>query len=500
MTSKQITSALLFAFLMSSTVSAQAPAVNTSASVERSRETRKVLESNALVLIEQVINDSPQLIDENRIFVLTRVIDLMWKRNEKEARSILQEVTRQFLETAPTLNGAEPDAESLRDRRLALRQDLLEVLARHDPKSALEFLHASRQVSDPDLESQLSLSLASTIGEEDPDLAVRLAEQSLRHYMSLQFVDLVTVIQNKDRLAAARLANSVLLKLQTEDFITYPEAIEVACGLLRVGVRSGHVTSEGLAQYASPLIDEQGLRKLAEIVSAAALRSRPLNAQTLTLLQEVLPEVERYAPRTAARVRRNLTARGESTQGGNPENDDSTSAPETLNADGTEKDAASPFTKRVTDFIREAGEKETGGEAVLALELLNQARGLIGIRAKNAEQLVEQFLLACAYASLAPRHGFEIIETMVDRLNQLADAVVVIDGFLNDEQLARGDQLLLVPLAASWERVLEGHRRELVWLALADFDRIKSVTDGFQRAEVRIMARLLLAQSVLSDG
>jgi hypothetical protein len=41
--------------------------------------------------------------------------------------------------------------------------------------------------------------------------------------------------------------------------------------------------------------------------------------------------------------------------------------------------------------------------------------------------------------------------------------------------------------------------KELGALARADFTRTKQVADRFQRTEVRLMARLMIAQSILSD-
>jgi hypothetical protein len=43
------------------------------------------------------------------------------------------------------------------------------------------------------------------------------------------------------------------------------------------------------------------------------------------------------------------------------------------------------------------------------------------------------------------------------------------------------------------------HLRKLTSLARADFERTKTAVDGFQRDEIRLMGRLLIAQSVLSD-
>ena len=43
------------------------------------------------------------------------------------------------------------------------------------------------------------------------------------------------------------------------------------------------------------------------------------------------------------------------------------------------------------------------------------------------------------------------------------------------------------------------HLRKLTSLARADFERTKTAVDGFQRNEIRLMGRLLIAQSVLSD-
>jgi hypothetical protein len=108
--------------------------------------------------------------------------------------------------------------------------------------------------------------------------------------------------------------------------------------------------------------------------------------------------------------------------------------------------------------------------------------------------------VARAYAALEPARAFELIEPVVDQANEMISAAALLDKFGSGQGMFRKGEMVLHPgfLASNGAFALYG--RELGALARADFLRTKAVADKFQRNEARIMARLLIAQSVLSDS
>lgn len=141
----------------------------------------------------------------------------------------------------------------------------------------------------------------------------------------------------------------------------------------------------------------------------------------------------------------------------------------------------------------------TKGDKKLAQQLLEEARPLAGERAKNVEQLNLHLQLARAYALVEPARSFEIVEAIVERANEMIAAADVLDGFLGGPEIFRSGELVMHSGLASLENIFEQYGKELAVLARADFDRANSAAGRFQRTEVRTMARLLIAQGLLSD-
>jgi hypothetical protein len=156
----------------------------------------------------------------------------------------------------------------------------------------------------------------------------------------------------------------------------------------------------------------------------------------------------------------------------------------------------------VNELTRRALLLTKNGERERARGLLDEAWELTGRRAENAAQLYAQLQVARAYAPLETARSLLIVDSVVDRLNSLADAMADLDGFVG-VKLFRGDEIAL-RAAYGWADAPEGGDSDRLWALLAetDFDRTRSSLDRFRRPELRVMARLRLAQSALrrTDG
>ena len=130
------------------------------------------------------------------------------------------------------------------------------------------------------------------------------------------------------------------------------------------------------------------------------------------------------------------------------------------------------------------------------IELLEEARSLLGAQAANASEFHTLLDIARNYARVDPVKSFEIIEPAVDHLNTLIAAASVLDGFEYGRNFREGE------LISQGTSILFGLvfqcAKDTAELARADFDRAKAVADRFQRNEVRLMARLYVAQGVLA--
>src|ERR1051325_989243 len=137
------------------------------------------------------------------------------------------------------------------------------------------------------------------------------------------------------------------------------------------------------------------------------------------------------------------------------------------------------------------------GEKKVALALLDEARSLVSNRAKNFAKLGMHLQVARGYARLDPARSLLILEPIIDQLNELIGAAALLGGFFS-EQFVKDDEIQLYVMNSFTGGFAGEYADELKALASADFDRTKAAADRFQRSEIRLMARLLIAQSILA--
>jgi len=139
------------------------------------------------------------------------------------------------------------------------------------------------------------------------------------------------------------------------------------------------------------------------------------------------------------------------------------------------------------------------GDRKLALELLDEARKLINSPPANQKQIDALMQVAGAYALVEPARAFELINPLIVQANEMIAAAALLDKFGSGRGLFKRGEMLLQHSFSEANGPYVQHLRKLTSLARADFERTKSAVDGFQRDEIRLMGRLLIAQSVLSD-
>ncbi|MCM3873534.1 MAG: hypothetical protein ND895_22855 [Pyrinomonadaceae bacterium] len=130
-----------------------------------------------------------------------------------------------------------------------------------------------------------------------------------------------------------------------------------------------------------------------------------------------------------------------------------------------------------------------------ALKLLNQASGIVDTMKPGKEQTEAQMGLAMMYCLVKSDLGLSIMESLVPKLNDLVGAAAKLDGY--DNRYLRDGE---------WNMTGEGNVGSLLtrlaqnagYFAWFDFDRAVSLAAQFDRAELRLMAQLKLAQGILA--
>jgi len=149
--------------------------------------------------------------------------------------------------------------------------------------------------------------------------------------------------------------------------------------------------------------------------------------------------------------------------------------------------------ERLSLLLQFAGNLEADNPK-LALQLLDEARGLVTRRATSYAQFEAQVNVAHAFAALDSARSFETLEPGINQINELLSAAAILSGF---ELNIFKDGELPLQGGGSLAGIVVRYGTELASLAKTDFEKAQMMTDKFVLAEPRILAKLTLVRGVL---
>jgi hypothetical protein len=139
------------------------------------------------------------------------------------------------------------------------------------------------------------------------------------------------------------------------------------------------------------------------------------------------------------------------------------------------------------------------GDKKAASQLLEEARGLLDRQPDNEREIEALFEVARGYALVEPARTFEMIDPLIEHANDLLTAAALLSKFGQGGGVFRKGEMVislgLGELGGAYARYVKA----LAELARVDFERTKASADRFNRDEARLMARIIVARSVLSD-
>jgi hypothetical protein len=293
---------------------------------EKEAEQRQELEKKTRALLNDVASAVWGLkLPENRFFVLANAGDLFWAIDEKRARALYWDALNSLNALNATVRTSEKISKAEQERVAQayisvfnLRQKLLRQIAHRDSQLALDMLRATRQAPPPQSESkyyypddrQLEQEIASQIAARDPARALQLARQSLAKGLTLEVLNLLDRLNQKDSEKASEFAGEIIDKLQTTNLATDFRVSLIAFQLLQNSrVRESHLSanvtsSEGFKVLS---LDDDQKREVVELLTNAAL-SASANSNLLYHITGVMPEIEQFFPERRTAIERKLAA------------------------------------------------------------------------------------------------------------------------------------------------------------------------------------------------
>lgn len=140
--------------------------------------------------------------------------------------------------------------------------------------------------------------------------------------------------------------------------------------------------------------------------------------------------------------------------------------------------------------------KNTEESHKTALKLMDDARRLINEIPESREDVADILKVAAGFTNIEPDRAFPYLTPLIDMANDLMTAGSLLAKYnKRDTTFKQGELIFTQNLGGSFL----SYGKELGALAKSDFGRTQGLIGQFRRNDVRVLAKILIAQSVLKE-
>lgn len=437
---------------------------------------------------------------------------------------------------------------------MGVRQQIAMSIAEHDAELAFGFYHDSLSaISNPEFRKQaenrdthFEAQLLSQIAENNPAKAVQFAKNFLGKGINVQHVELLKKIHGKDADRGAEFGAVILGRLKTDKIDN--SNFYVIENLVEFGERTLNASKKPGGK--KPVYSNAELRDLAEIFAQAILN----RGEKDSVSSNHIALIQKYAPGRAAQLRAKFKSASVTASYGNAVNTTANvTASEFSNSDTNsnaaaryeqqrlEREESEKAEKKLFEDVQSIGNKplpkeerdkivaqarkiltQTAGrdkkvmglsflasqvaktgDKDLANEIMRDAQALVNPAPKNYQEFLLMWMLASGYASVEPDKAFPLLEETIGRANDTLSAFIKVGEFIDvaEEMIQDGE----VQVGAFGGQMVRGLTKELgvadstiQVLAKANFGKTKNLTNGFERPEIRVLAKMMVLRAVLN--
>lgn len=442
---------------------------------------------------------------------------------------------------------------------MEVRKQIAMSLAEHAPDMAFDFfydtlnlitnaqLKKETEQSDKYFENQLLNQIAST----DAAKAVELGKGSIKNGLSYNHIELLKKIYANDADKGVEFGAVILSRLKSEK-TTLMNAY-LYSSLLSYGIDNFEASKKPGAK--KPIYQRDDLRDIAEQFAEVILGGT-LSVDSYSV-GNYADQIDKFAPGRGAQIRAKFGknksptgfaavnavsyASGISSANSNTADDterigrENRERVEKLDREAREK-AETQMMKDVKDLGTKSLPKEERDKVVAqARSIISQARGkakkitalsflaaqvmhlgdkdlaneimldaerLVNPQPKNYQDFLLSWMLASGYAEADPEKAFPLLESTILRANDTIAAFLKVAEFIDaNEELMDDGEMQVGMFGGSMIRELTvglgmatGTIRSL---AVADFAKMKNLTNTFDRTETRVLAKMLVLRAVM---
>lgn len=517
----------------------------------------------AIALLESVAEQLGSLRSpENRARIGSNVADSLWEHDQKRSRNIFAAIEEDIKAGFNDPDSDHFSQRRSLLVFAQLRSEIIDRIAKRDPELALEFLQATVLPVEPqlpyemkDYENKLALRVARQIAARNPQLALKLGRQMLANGLSTDLLGVLFQLQRTDDGTSRTFHRDIVDKIKSTNLMRNWMDLDLAAQLVR-----SFQPPQADEEVYRDLIDVMLTTALA---SGCGNAEGTNPQQACYIVGSVFTRIEKYYPARAALLKRLAgDGQGFYAEEGWAQVNDASqngsideilaltknypalhnqiywsammkalNSGEVPRARQIASDVPDPESRRsmlaqidrtqmrtsvgaekLSSIQQELGRMRRDEERLqllfyvassigasdrkAALGLVNQAAEIVNSMKSGRIQLEAQLTLATGYCSLNSDRGFTIMESLLPRLNELVAAATTLDRVENN-YFSDGEWNMSSngPVGALLTRLAHNAG----YFARMDFDRSVALANQFERYEIRLMAQLKIAQSVIGE-
>jgi hypothetical protein len=139
--------------------------------------------------------------------------------------------------------------------------------------------------------------------------------------------------------------------------------------------------------------------------------------------------------------------------------------------------------------------KETKEDKEAAVQLMEEARRLIDNTPQDEDAINDYFRVASGYAYVDPTVSFSMLDSFASQASEIVTAAALLAKYDKRNQSFKNGELILTRGLPRVGNSIFQYGKELNLLAVADIDRLRSMTDRFQRDDARLLLKLYIVQA-----
>ncbi|MBA3352633.1 MAG: hypothetical protein H0U23_09455 [Blastocatellia bacterium] len=435
---------------------------------------------------------------------------------------------------------------------VGVRQQIALSIAEHDPDLAFGFYYDSlTSIANPELRTQVEgrdthfeFQLLNQLAEKNAAKAAQFGLRSIDKGVTSQHIELLKKIYAKDPDRGVEFGAALLSRFKKQS----GKELYILSSLIEFG--GERLDASRKAGGKRPVYSQSELRELAEVLAQAILTRK--DDEEGTALGYV-GTVQKYLPGRAAQIRSKFkTTRtgdvdysGSSNSMANAANVMSTSnsnvGSSAYEREMREREEQEKAERKLMEDVQSLGTKQLPkeerekivtqsrkiimqtpgrdkkimglsmlasqvskmGDKELAGEIMRDAERLVNPAPKTYQDFLLSWMLASGYAEADPDKAFPLLEETIGRANETLSAFIKVGEFIDvaEEMIQDGE----VQVGVFGGQMIRGLTTELGMadatiqvLANADFTKTKNLTNRFERAEIRILAKMMVLRAVLS--